>query len=60
MEWCVGNTELACWQYGTGMLTIQEWRVYNKAVENHFTTLGVGNTGMVCWQYRNGVLAIQE
>lgn len=35
------------------MLTIQEWHVDNKAVENHFTTLGVGNTGMVCWQYRN-------
>ena len=43
------------------MLTIQEWGVYNKAVDNHVTALGVlsiwnwhvGNTGMVCWQYRN-------
>lgn len=35
------------------MLTIQEWCVYNKAVDNHVT-------GMVCWQYRKGVLAIQE
>ena len=43
------------------MLTIQEWCVYNKAVDNHVTALGVlaiqercvGNTGMVCWQYRN-------
>ena len=36
------------------MLTIQEWCVYNKAVDNHVTALGVlaiqewcvGNTGM--------------
>ena len=50
------------------MLTIQEWRVDNKAVENHFTALGVlaiqewcvGNTGMRDRLAETGKLAMRN
>ena len=50
------------------MLTIQEWCVYNKAVDNHVTALGVlaiqkwcvGNTGMRDRLAETGKLAMRK